>query len=94
MITRVAQVALVVAAWLGLLALVARFSSAAPMLLVLFPGADFIAHLPQGVAVTGSSAISLTLRADDPDLAAQLYQAGAWLVLPAGLAGCVVLERT
>lgn len=94
MITRAGQVALVVAGWLVLLSLVARFSTAAPMVVVMFPGGDLMDHLPDGTAITGRSAISVTLRTDDPGLVAQLYAAGAWLVLPAGLTGCIAPQRT
>lgn len=94
MITRMAQVAAVLAGWLAVLVLVTRFASAAPVVVVLFPGEGLLAHLPQGTAITGRSAAGVTLRSDDPDLVAQLYQAGAWLVLPAGLAGCLALPAT
>jgi hypothetical protein len=95
MITRMAQVAAVLAGWLAVLVLVTRFASAAPaVVVVLFPGEGLLAHLPQGTAITGRSAAGVTVRSDDPDLVAQLYQAGAWLVLPAGLAGCLALPAT
>jgi hypothetical protein len=47
------------------------------------------------VTVTAGSAVSVTLRGEAPDLVARLYEAGAWLVLPAGLEACVpsFLER-
>lgn len=80
---------LVLAGWIGTLALVMRLGGDAPAALVLFPPAGFIAALPAEVAVTGRSPVSLTLQSDGPDLAARLYGAGAWLVLPAGLEACI-----
>jgi len=86
----VALVALVMAAWLALLAGVARHADAAAQVVVLFPSSRLMAHLPLGAAITGRSALSLTLRSDNAGLVADLYHAGAWLVLPAGLQGCIV----
>ncbi len=75
--------------WFGLLVGVTRFSDAAPAALVLFPGKNLLSHLPQGVAVTGRTTFSVTLRSTNPALAERLYRAGAWVVLPAGLDGCL-----
>lgn len=47
-----------------------------------------IARLRQGTAITAIGPYSVTLRAG-PGLVAQLYAAGAHLVLPAGLTGCL-----
>ena len=74
--------------WIAVLALVLRFGGEAPAVFVPFPPADLLASLPDA-AVTSVSPISLTLRSDTPDLTQRLYAAGAWLVLPAGLEGCI-----
>ena len=73
------------------MALVMRLSDAAPAALVLFPPKGFVKELPNGFAVLGYSNIALTIASDTKDFAATLYDSGAWLVLPAGLKGCLSL---
>ncbi|WP_341860955.1 hypothetical protein [Gymnodinialimonas sp. 57CJ19] len=75
--------------WIATLATVMALGGAAPAAFVPFPSDRFIATLPQDIAITGRSAISLTLRSDAENLVARLYQSGAWLVLPAGLEACI-----
>ena len=76
-------------AWITILALVMRFGGDAPAAFVPFPPADFITALPPDIAITGRSRMSLTLRSETENLPQQLYRAGAWLVLPAGLEACI-----
>ena len=73
------------------MALVMRFSDAAPAALVLFPPKGFVKELPDGFAILGRSNIALTIVSDTKDFGAKLYDSGAWLVLPAGLKGCLSL---
>ena len=80
---------LLLVGWIATLAIVMRLGGEAPAAFVPFPTAALIEALPQDVAITGRSAISLTLRSDAEDLTARLYQSGAWLVLPAGLEACI-----
>ncbi len=75
--------------WIATLAVVMRAGGEAPAAFVPFPPASLIANLPADVAVTGRSPISLTLSGDATDLTVQIYDAGAWLVLPAGLEACI-----
>lgn len=75
-------------AWIALLAGVMLVSDAAPAALVVLPSDDLLNHLPEGVAILSATPVSVTLAARTPGLAAALYASGAWLVLPAGLAGC------
>ena len=77
----------VIISWVGVLAAVMILSDAAPAALVMFPDAAFMAALPDGVAITAQNAISVTLTSQTPDIARTLYDAGATLVLPAGLLG-------
>ena len=86
--------ALTALAWLALVALVTRFSDAAPLVLVVLPDDAFLAHLPPEMAIVSRSRLSITLRSDAPDIAGRLYAAGAMLVLPAGLKGCLGLPQT
>ncbi len=79
---------LVFAGWIGVLALVMRLSGAAPAALVILPADGLIAALPQGAAITAIGRYSITVKGDT-GLVAALYLAGARLVLPAGLTGCV-----
>lgn len=77
---------LLLAAWLGVLAVTLRLAGAgsAPAVLVLgLPGA-----LPDGGALLARQGALLTVTGEG-GLVAALYAAGAWIVLPAGLTGCV-----
>jgi hypothetical protein len=80
---------LVVAGWIGVLALVMRLGGDAPAALVLFPPKGMLSRLPPDVALMSIGPVSVTLRSDAPDLVALLYDAGAVLVLPAGLTACL-----
>ena len=75
--------------WIATLAIVLRLGGEAPGVFVPFPPEGLVAALPEGVAITGSSPISLTLQGDATGLVDRVYAAGAWLVLPAGLEACI-----
>ena len=77
------------AGWVAVLVIVMRFSDAASGALVLWPPRDFVGRLPPEVAVVGIGPRWMTVMSDRPGLAAALYAAGARIVLPAGLQGCV-----
>lgn len=74
--------------WIAVLALVMRLSGAAPAALVILPPDGLIKSLPPGISVTSIGPYSVTLKGDS-GLVAALYHAGAPLVLPAGLTGCL-----
>ena len=79
----------IAAAWLALSAGVMWATDAAPGALVFFPSNALMSNLPDDTAVTGGNRISVTLSSTEPHLTRKLYAAGAWLVLPAGLTGCL-----
>ena len=79
----------VVAGWFAILATVPLVSDATPAALVLWPDQSFVANLPEGIAITGAGSGWVVVAGTTPALAARLYQAGATLVLPAGLRGCL-----
>ena len=79
---------LVLMGWIVVLAVVMRLSGAAPAAIVILPPGGFFASLPQGVSITSIGPFSVTLKGD-AGLVAALYAAGAYLVLPAGLTGCL-----
>ncbi|MBO9395838.1 hypothetical protein J7400_04035 [Shimia sp. R9_2] len=74
--------------WLGILGAVTLLTDDAPAALVVFPSQDFLERMPKDVAILSASPFSVTLASENAGLAIQLYQKGAWLVLPAGLQGC------
>lgn len=84
---------IVVLAWIGIMVVVMRFSDAAPAAVVPFPSQAFLATLPADAAILDLTDTSVTF-ANQPDLARSLYQAGARIVLPAGLTGCLPLTPT
>lgn len=73
--------------WFSLQVLVMYFADAAPGAVVLFPPTDFVSHLPDGIAVVGRGSNWIAIKSDEPELGKNLYGAGAWVVLPAGLPG-------
>ncbi|QFS84602.1 hypothetical protein FIU97_17725 [Roseivivax sp. THAF40] len=77
--------------WLGVLAVTMALSDAAPAALVLFPSDTFLSSLPDHVAISDRFTHAITLVSSQPGYVASLYEAGARLVLPAGLAGCLSL---
>lgn len=81
---------LIFVAWIALMATVMRFSDAAPAAIVPFPSEKLLASLPVDVGILrmGQSALVVANR---PEMTRALYEAGALLVLPAGLAGCLPL---
>lgn len=82
---------LLLGAWLAVLALAMRLGAPAPAALVVLPPEGFWTRLPASVALTDQGGLGVTVRSEDPGLVPALYAAGAWLVLPAGLAGCLGL---
>lgn len=84
---------LVAVAWIALLALVMRLSGEVPAALVILPPEGMLAALPSDVAVTSAGPFSVTV-SGGAGLVAQLYAAGALLVLPAGLTGCLPQARS
>ncbi|WP_374634320.1 hypothetical protein [Paracoccus sp. (in: a-proteobacteria)] len=73
--------------WLALLAGGMFIPGAAPAALVVLPGRDFLARLPDPARLADASGrFSVTVAEAS---ASQLYAAGALLVLPAGLPLCV-----
>ncbi len=83
----------VLAGWIALMVLVMRFSDAAPAAVVPLPTEAFLAALPNEVAILDITNWAVTFD-NRPDLAAALYAAGAKVVLPAGLTGCLPLSPT
>lgn len=81
----------VLAGWIGVTALVMVLSDAAPGAVVLWPSEGFVDAMPEDAAVLDSGAFWLIVKSDTPGLGRALYQAGARLVLPAGLPGCFPL---
>jgi hypothetical protein len=79
---------LVFCGWIAILALVMRLTGDAPAALVLLPPLGLFAALPPGTAITARGPLSVTVKGR-PGLVAALYAAGAPLVLPAGLTGCL-----
>ena len=81
-------VTLLVTGWLLVLVGVTLLDDAAPAVLVLFPSSSFLSELPNHIAVLDITPVSITLASENTHIAAQLYQIGAKIVLPAGLSSC------
>lgn len=74
--------------WGTLMIGVTRLPNAAPAALVMFPTEQFIDALPIDVRIIEYTSFSVTLASDQRDPNA-LYALGAFIVLPAGLTGCI-----
>lgn len=83
---------LLFAAWIAVLATVMFVPQAAPAALVPLATAEFLAALPEHVSITDTTALGAVLVSTDSDFVAELYRAGAVIVLPAGLLGCAPLR--
>lgn len=84
-------ISLIAAGWIGLSALVMVLTDAAPGAIVILPPDRLLRALPEGAAITSVGAMSVTVSVA-PGRTRALYAAGAWLVLPAGLTGCLQLS--
>ncbi|NKB26253.1 MAG: hypothetical protein GKR99_01290 [Rhodobacteraceae bacterium] len=84
---------LVLLSWIAVMAVVMVTTDAAPGAVVILPSQGLIGNLPDGAAILGHSPVSITLTSDAPGFGRALYAAGAWLVLPAGLTGCLPLPK-
>ena len=82
---------LLLAGWLSTLVVVSLMTDKAPASVVLFPTSHLLQNLPEDVSILQLNAMSITLTSKMPNLARRLYQSGALIVLPAGLAGCLPL---
>ena len=78
--------------WIAVMAIVMRTSDAAPAAVVLFPSERLMSELPETSAILSMSRAALTVK-NTPEMTRALYAAGAWLVLPAGLTGCLPLTK-
>lgn len=78
----------VLTGWIAVLALAMRLSGDAPAALVVMPPESLMNALPPGISILSVGPYSVTLKGDK-GLVAALYHAGAPLVLPAGLTGCL-----
>lgn len=83
----------VLAGWVVVMAAVMRFSDSAPAAVVPFPRAQLLAALPEDSGILGLNRWALTVK-NDEGMVKALYEAGALLVLPAGLTGCLPLTDT
>ena len=75
--------------WIGVLTVVAFVNDGAPAYVVLFPSQIFLENIPESSSILATSIASVTLTSDETGFARSLYRNGAWLVLPAGLPGCL-----
>ena len=93
MIRRLAlAVPLVLAGWTAVMAAVMLVSDAAPAAVVLLPGERFLRAMPEA-AILSRGPFHITLQSARKDFGRSLYRAGALLVLPAGLTGCLPMPR-
>lgn len=74
--------------WVAVLAATMAGTDTAPAALIPFPSPAFMTALPADIAIANVTPLGVILISADDDYVAQLYAAGARVVLPAGLRGC------
>jgi hypothetical protein len=79
--------------WIGVMTGVMYLSDAAPAAVVIFPSQKLLVDLGD-VSVLSANKVSITLASNEDRFAKRLYSDGAYLVLPAGLVGCLPLPGT
>lgn len=79
--------------WISILLSVAILTDEAPAYVVIFPGEDLLRNLPGDASIIAVSGFSVTLASDVSGFARSLYGSGAWVVLPAGLPGCLPMPQ-
>lgn len=79
--------------WLSILLTVAILTDEAPAYVVIFPGNALMRGLPGDSSIIAMSEFSVTLTSDAAGFAKSLYGNGAWVVLPAGLPGCLPMPQ-
>lgn len=78
--------------WFGSLVLIMLLPDAAPGAVVYFPTDEFVAQLPDNIAIVGAGRNWISVQSDTSNLGLKLYSAGALIVLPADLSGCIKLS--
>jgi hypothetical protein len=78
--------------WITIMAGVMYFTDAAPAAVVIFPSDQVVDNLGD-VSILSAGKATITLQSKEERFARRLYQSGAWLVLPAGLVGCLPLPK-
>jgi hypothetical protein len=89
LIKRLAIGVVVLVVWVAASAGIMVSTELAPGALVLFPGKQFVSDLPDHIRILDWRDKRLVVTSTQPGYVAQLYAAGAWLVLPARKNGCV-----
>lgn len=80
--------------WIAILSMVALKSDAAPAYVVLFPSDGLLNEISEEASILSVSKFSVTLTSDETGFARSLYNSGALVVLPAGLAGCLPVTKS
>ncbi len=79
--------------WLVVMLVTALLTDEAPAYVVLFPTDGFLQSLPNEISMISASVVSVTLTSEQDGFVPLLYRSGAWIVLPAGLTGCLPMPK-
>lgn len=83
--------AMALVGWLVISIGIMLVSDQAPAARVLFPSKAFVASFDGDTSLMAHDRLSVTVAMTGKRGAIDLYRSGAWLVLPAGLKGCLPL---
>ena len=86
------SIATVLVGWFRIQLSVMYFTDAAPGAVALCPSHDFVSRLLTDVVIVGAGSTWMAVWSDQSNLGKNLYAAGALIVLPAGLPGCLPLS--
>lgn len=84
-----AALACVFAGWLTLMIGLTYFTDAAPGAVAIFADQGFYGSLQADIEIRDAGPNWVSVASSEPNLGPRLYEAGAWIVLPAGLKGCL-----
>ena len=83
---------LILAGWVGVMALLAAFTDTGDSNLVIGPERQMLNAMPSGSRLVRGGRFTQVIASSRPGHVGDLYRAGAWLVLPALANGCLALR--
>ena len=84
--------ALLLMFWFAVTALMTFAPGVTQAATIIFPSGALMNNLPENVSVLRWDRVTASVTSADPDFVRRLYDAGAFLVLPAREAGCMDLR--
>lgn len=87
------NMSLILLVWFSLSATLTLIPNFTKTALILLPNRALLANLPEETFILAWNETSAVVTSEKPDFVAELYKAGAFLVLPARKNGCLALQK-